>query len=75
MEKAFTSLGKKHVHFKIIKNWDVQLNKLMKKSPKEMDLPNNVHVGDGGNGERQFTNVDMGGGIKFVMDHPVLLAT
>ncbi len=75
MEKAFTSLGKKHVHFQIIKNWDVQLNKLMKKSPKEMDLPNNVHVGDGGNGECQFTNVDMGGGIKFVMDHLVLLAT
>jgi hypothetical protein len=47
----------------------------MKKSPKEMDLPNNIHVGDGFNGERQFIDVDMGGGIKFVMDHPILLAT
>jgi hypothetical protein len=48
---------------------------LIKKSPKEMDLPNNIRVGEGGSGEHQFTNVDMGGGIKVVVDHLVLLAT
>jgi hypothetical protein len=65
----------KDVHFQIIKIWDVQFNKLMKKSPKEMDLPNNIHVGEASSGEHQFTNVDMGGGIKVVMDRLVLLAT
>lgn len=39
----------KHVHFQIIKMWDV--HKLIKKSPKEMDFPNNICVGEGGSGE------------------------